>query len=73
MAFPRQKDPLEHMLAYLASERKKHAGTLALGAWEGEAKARELVGRLKSINDIQAELEKTLGPHSQYLEQDLTS
>lgn len=62
MALPRREDPLHHMLRYIREQRVAHAQKLAIGAWPNEAAAREFVGRIKSIDDIESEMEKLSRP-----------
>lgn len=73
MPIPRQKDPLRYMLDYIQQQKVAHTEELALGRWEGEPRARELVGRIKALSDLQSQMTDKLGPNSQYLEQDLTA
>lgn len=75
MPIPRSKDPLQHLQAYIAERMTEHTKELALGRWSSEAAARELVGRVKALVDIQNEMQKLLSPGSSqahYAEQDMT-
>lgn len=63
------------MLGYIAKQKDAHAEELALGRWDGEAKARELVGRVKALIDVENEMKKLLSPgsaQSYYAEMDIT-
>lgn len=74
MPFPRGKDPVQHMLAYIADRMTDHTKDLALGRWETESNGRELVGRVKALVDLENELKKLLSPgsaHSHYSETDM--
>jgi hypothetical protein len=74
MAIPRTREPLQHMQAYIAKMMTTHTEELALGRWSGEAAARELVGRVKALVDLENELKKLLSPgsgNSHYAEKDM--
>lgn len=56
-SLPRRKDPLYYMLDYIREQRTAHANELAIGRWEGEGQARELVGRVRALDDVLNEME----------------
>lgn len=67
--------PIERFAAlvdYLRKQRKEAANTLAIGRWEGEPAARELVGKVKALDDALREVANLAGPNFHYDGEDVS-
>ena len=60
------------MLRFVRERRIDYAQELAVGRWDGEAQARELVGRIKQLDEIETEMRNISGPNTHFGEVDLT-
>lgn len=61
MSFPRREEPFISMLRFIREQRVTYAQQLAVGQWDGESQARELVGRIKQIDAIESEMQNITG------------
>lgn len=71
MPIPRREDPFQVIVRKVRERRIEHAQELAIGKWTGEPQARELVGRIKALDDIESEMTKLTAPGSHYTETDV--
>lgn len=71
MGIPRREEPFQVLARKIRERRIEHAQELAIGRWDGEAQARELVGRIKALDDIESEMTKLTAPGSHYSETDV--
>jgi hypothetical protein len=58
---PHYQNDLTKIAAYVQKARANAAEALCKGAWSGEPKARELVGKFQAYDDIFQEMNKASG------------
>jgi hypothetical protein len=64
-------EPFIRIVKFAQTERRERIQALAAGQWQGEAEARELVGRIASLDAILHEMETVAGPGTHFGEADL--
>lgn len=70
-SFPAREDPFVRLVRFVRERRVEYAQELAIGRWDGEAQARELVGRIKQLDEIESEMKTISGPNSHFGERDV--
>lgn len=66
----RAREPFAQLLEFVREERVQAAQELAVGRWETEAAARELVGRVKALDAVESKMRDITGPNSHFGERD---
>lgn len=71
MGLPRREEPFSRLVRRVLDIRKEAADTLCAGRWDGEAEALRLVGQIRAMDDIIAEMREIAGPDTHFGESDL--
>ena len=66
-----REEPFSRLVRFVRDRRIEYTQELAIGRWDGEAQARELVGRVKQLDEIESEMKTISGPNSHFGEADL--
>lgn len=64
-------EPFTRLVKIVRRERAERAAALCAGQWQGEGEARELAGRIGSLDMILEQMKTIAGPGTDFGEEDV--